>query len=60
MTVTVTPSPNATDLCDEKCAALDKIDAGRATCSFSSRGRDGAFSLLLALGLLALGWRRRR
>jgi cobalamin biosynthesis Mg chelatase CobN len=30
------------------------------SCSFSSYGRGGALSLLLALGLMAVGWRRRR
>lgn len=33
---------------------------GGGSCSFSSHGRTGALSLLLALGLMALSWRRRR
>lgn len=33
---------------------------GGGSCSFSSHGRTGTLSLLLALGLMALSWRRRR
>jgi hypothetical protein len=35
-------------------------DAHSSACSFSSHGRDGAISLLLVLGLVALSSRRRR
>jgi len=88
LVATITPSPQSTALCDDKCAqapmrdagAEDPPDASLATdsplatpvdaigssggeksgggCSLAARRREGAFTVLLVLGLLAL--RRRR
>jgi hypothetical protein len=63
MTVTVTPSANDTDLCDEECAVADKAanqDTSGSACSFSPNRRDGTLALLLVLGLVASTLRRRR